>query len=197
MEYDGETLVVDRNPSELDEIVLEFTEILDAERIEYAIVSGYVAILTGRSRATEDIDIVTERLSEKRTRGLANRLQEAGYWGATMPLEELFETLDDDLRQRIAEEGTMIPNVELWFVKNDFERTVLEDPLVARIGGREIAISPIELQIAYKLFLTAEKDFEDALHLYQVFEGQLDEDRLRTYVTELEVTDAYDELRRT
>lgn len=197
MEYDGETLVVDRTPSELDEIVLEFTEILDEEHIEYAIVSGYVAILTGRSRATEDIDIVTERLSEERTTALADRLQEAGYWGATMPLEELFDTLDDDLRQRIAEEGTMIPNVELWFVKNDFERTVLEDPLVARIGGREILISPIELQIAYKLFLTAEKDFEDALHLYQVFEEQLDEDRLQTYVTELEVTDAYDELRRT
>lgn len=197
MEYDGETLVVNRTPSELDEIVLEFTEILDEERIEYATVSGYVAILTGRSRATEDIDIVTERLSEERTSALAERLQEAGYWGATMPLEELFDTLDDDLRQRIAEEGTMIPNVELWFVKNDFERTVLNDPLTARIGGREIAISPIELQIAYKLFLTAEKDFEDALHLYQVFEEQLDEDRLRTYVTELEVTDAYDELRRT
>lgn len=196
MEYDGETLVVDRTPSELDEIVLEFTEILDEEHIEYAIVSGYVAILTGRSRATEDIDIVTERLSEERTTALADRLQEAGYWGATMPLEELFDTLDDNLRQRIAEEGTMIPNVELWFAKNDFERTVLEDPLVARIGGREILISPIELQIAYKLFLTAEKDFEDALHLYQVFEEQLDDDRLRTYVTELEVTDAYDELRR-
>ena len=197
MEYDGETLVVDRTPSELDEIVLEFTEILDEEGIEYAIVSGYVAILTGRSRATEDIDIVTERLSEERTMALANRLREAGYWGATMPLEELFDTLNDNLRQRIAEEGTMIPNVELWFVKNDFERTVLEDPLIAQIGGQEISISPIELQIAYKLFLTAEKDFEDALHLYQVFEGQLDEDRLQTYVTELEVTDAYDELRRT
>ena len=197
MEYDGETLVVNRTPSELDEIVLEFTEILDEEHIEYAIVSGYVAILTGRSRATEDIDIVTERLSEERTTALADRLQEAGYWGATMPLEELFDTLDDDLRQRIAEEGTMIPNVELWFAKTDFERTVLEDPLNARIGGREIAISPIELQIAYKLFLTAEKDFEDALHLYQVFEEQLDEDRLQTYVTELEVTEAYDELRQT
>ena len=197
MEYDGETLVVDRTPSELDEIVLEFTEILDEEGIEYAIVSGYVAILTGRSRATEDIDIVTERLSEERTMALANRLREAGYWGATMPLEELFDTLDDNLRQRLAEEETMIPNVELWFVKNDFERTVLEDPLIAHIGGQEIAISPIELQIAYKLFLSAEKDFEDALHLYQVFEGQLDEDRLQIYVTELEVTDAYDELKRT
>jgi hypothetical protein len=197
MEYDGDTLVIDRTPSELDEMVLEFTEILDEVDVEYVIVSGYVAILTGRSRATEDIDIVTERLSEERTTALAERLREAGYWGATMPLDELFETLSDNVRQRVAEEGTMIPNVELWFAKNDYEQTALADPLVANVADREIAISPFELQIAYKLFLGAEKDFEDALHLYQVFEEQLDEDRLRRYVTELEVTDAYDELRRT
>ena len=197
MEYDGETLVINRTPSALDEMVLEFTEILDEVGVEYVIVSGYVAILTGRSRATEDIDIVTERLSEERTAALAERLREAGYWGATMPLDELFETLSDDVRQRVAEEGTMIPNVELWFAKNDYERAALVEPLVASVADREIAISPFELQIAYKLFLGAEKDFEDALHLYQVFEEQLDEDRLQGYVTELEVIDAYDELRRT
>lgn len=197
MEFDGDTLVIDRTPSELDEMVLEFTEILDKENIDYVIVSGYVAILTGRSRATEDIDIVTERLSQERTATLAERLREKGYWGATMPLDELFDTLSDNMRQRIAEEGTMIPNIELWFVKNEYERAALADPLVAEVGEHEIAISPLELQIAYKLFLGSEKDFEDALHLYEVFEGQFDEDRLQKYVTELEVNEDYDELRRT
>lgn len=70
MEFDGDTLVIDRTPSELDEMVLEFTEILDEDDIDYVIVSGYVAILTGRSRATEDIDIVIERLSLKNERQL-------------------------------------------------------------------------------------------------------------------------------
>lgn len=197
MEFDGNILVIDRTPSELDEIVLEFTEILDREDIEYVIVSGYVAILTGRSRATEDIDIVTERLSQERTEALADRLRDEGYWGATMPLNDLFDTLNDNMRQRVAENGTMIPNVELWFVKNEYERAALADPLIAEVGGQEVAISPLELQIAYKLFLGSEKDFEDALHLYQVFEGQFDEGRLRRYVTELEVDESYDELRRT
>lgn len=197
MEYDGDTLVIDRTPSALDEMVLEFTEVLDEVGVEYVIVSGYVAILTGRSRATEDIDIVIERLSEERTTALAERLREAGYWGATMPLDELSDTLSDDIRQRVAEEGTMIPNVELWFAKNDYERTALADPLVADVAEQEITISPFELQIAYKLFLGAEKDFEDALHLYQVFGEQLDEDRLQRYVTDLDVNEAYDELKRT
>lgn len=197
MEFDGDTLVIDRTPSELDKMVLEFTEILDEENIEYVVVSGYVAILTGRSRATEDIDIVIERLPQKRTAALADRLRDAGYWGATMPLDDLFDTLSDDVRQRIAEEGMMIPNVELWFVKNEYERAALADPLIVEVSDHEVAISPLELQIAYKLFLGSEKDFEDAIHLYQVFEGHLDEDRLQTYVAELEVNESYDELRRT
>lgn len=195
MKFDGDTLVVDRTLSELDELVLEFVALLDEEGIQYTIVSGYVAILTGRSRATEEIDTVIERLPRERTTALADRLREEGYWGATMPLDELHETFSDGLRQRVAEEGTMIPNFELWFAKNDYERAALADPLIARVSDRELNISPFELQIAYKLFLGSEKDFEDALHLYSVFEEHLDEDRLQRYVTELEVTEAYDELR--
>jgi hypothetical protein len=197
MEFNNDTLVIDRSPSDLDELVLDFVAILDEEGIEYAIVSGYVAILTGRSRATEDIDIILERLSREQTIAFADRLHEEGYWGTSMPLDELYETLSDGVRQRVAEEGTMIPNFELWFVKNDYEQTALTTPLVARVGDREINISPLELQIAYKLFLGSEKDFQDALHLYEVFEEYLDEDRLQSYSTELEVTETYAELRET
>jgi len=42
----------------LDEFVLTFTSVLDRMKINYVIVSGYVAIVFGRSRATEDIDII-------------------------------------------------------------------------------------------------------------------------------------------
>jgi hypothetical protein len=195
MEFDGDTLVINRTPSALDELVLDFVAILDDMDITYTIVSGYVAILAGRTRATEDIDIVIDRLSSERTMAFADRLRKEGYWGASMPLDELQETLSDGLRQRVAEEGQMIPNFELWFVKNEYEQAALASPLTARIGPAEINLSPLELQVAYKLFLGSEKDFEDALHLYDVFEGHLDEDRLQRYVTELEVTEAYAELR--
>ena len=35
-------------------------------------------------------------------------------------------------------------------------------------------ISPIEVQIPFKLFLGSEKDIEDAMHLYEVFKQRLD-----------------------
>ena len=89
------------------------------------------------------------------------------------------------------------PNFELWFPKNEYDRRALEEPLVARIDGHEVNVGPLEQQIAYKLFLGTEKDFEDALHLYTVFREQLDTDTLETYVEELEVSDRYAELRGT
>jgi hypothetical protein len=103
--------------------------------------------------------------------------------------------LSDGMRVRIAREGRMTPNFELWFPKNEYDRRALRDPLVADVAGHELNVSPPEQQIAYKLFLGTDKDFEDALHIYTVFGEQLDTDALERYVEELEVTDRYAELR--
>lgn len=195
MEFDGDVLRIDKELSTLDEFVVDVCGIFDDLGIDYVVVSGYVAILTGRSRSTEDVDTIVERLTEEQAGRLTSRLQRAGYWGATVPLEDLHEELLDGMRVRIALEGRMTPNVELWFPKNEYDRRALDHPLEAYVAGHELNISPLEQQIAYKLFLGTERDFEDALHLYLVFEEQLDIDSLETYVTELEVYDRYAELR--
>lgn len=197
MDFEDGRLCIDKELSTLDEFVVEVASILDDLGIRYVVVSGYVAILTGRSRATEDVDTVIERLSASDTERLVERLRNAGYWGATTPLDELHEMLSDDMRVRIAEHGRMTPNFELWFPKNDYDRRALDAPVVADVAGHELNISPPEQQIAYKLFLGTDKDFEDALHLYTVFRGQLDTDALERHVEELEVQDGYDELRTT
>jgi len=63
-------------------------------------------------------------------------------------------------------------------------------------------ISPIELQIAYKLRLAQAADsrsgkgFNDALHLYLTFEKRLNTEKLEQYVTELGIEDYDGELRR-
>ena len=44
-----ETLVVDREPNRLDELAIEFSEILGQFGIEHAYVAGYVSILAGRA----------------------------------------------------------------------------------------------------------------------------------------------------
>lgn len=197
MEYEDGVLRIDKELSTLDEFVVDVTSILDDLDVRYVVVSGYVSILAGRSRSTEDVDTIIERLTASEIEQLVERLDEAGYWGATTPLEDLHEMLSDDMRVRIAEEGRMTPNFELWFPRNEYDRRALEDPVVADVSGHELNISPPEQQIAYKLFLGTDRDFEDALHLYTVFRGQLDTDALERLVEELEVRDRYAELRGT
>ncbi|ELZ68539.1 hypothetical protein C457_11061 [Haloferax prahovense DSM 18310] len=201
MELSDGTLTVSRELSELDKDVLEFTQILDACDVTYVIVSGYVAILTGRSRSTEDIDVILDSLSEAETEQLVTELKDRGYWGMAMPLDEMYSMLSEGSRIRIAEEGEMYPNFETWFVSNDVEREALANPLTVTFDEGQIEISPLELQIAYKLRLAqaadslSGKDFEDALHLYLTFEERFNTEQLETYVNELGVEEYYAELK--
>jgi len=119
-----------------------------------------------------------------------------------MPLDDLTEMLSGGDRLRVAEDGEMHPNFEIWLSSNNLEREALSTAITAEVGEHDIAISSIELQIAYKLRLakgveTMEgKDFEDALHLYLTFEEQFKVERLESYVEQLGVEDYYAELRR-
>ena len=202
MELSDHTLTISRELSALDKDVLAFTEILDDCDVNYVIVSGYVAILTGRSRSTEDIDIILESLSETATEQLVATLKEQGYWGMAMPLDEMYSMLSEGSRIRIAEEGAMYPNFETWFVSNDVEREALSNPVAVTFDEGQIEISPLELQIAYKLQLAqaadslSGKDFEDALHLYLTFEERFKTEQLDLYVNELGVEEYYAELKR-
>jgi len=168
-------LKINRLLSELDKKVLEFTRELKKRGLEYVIVSGYVAILTGRSRGTEDIDLIIEELSEEKTKEFAQELMDAGYRCINSEIGKIYEMLEKDLAVRFAEKDTVIPNFKVRFPSDNFEKTALKESLKAELNSDEIPISPIELQIAYKLYLSSEKDLEDALHLYKLFEGDINE----------------------
>lgn len=201
MELSEERLVVSKKLTELDRDVIEFTEVLEEQDVSYVIVSGYLAILTGRSRSTEDVDVIIEPLSEGETTRLVETLKDYGYWGMAMPLDSMYDMLSEGDRIRIAEEGEMIPNFEVWFADSTLERNVLDARLPAEAADETVYVSPIERQIAYKLQLAQRadsltgKDFEDALHLYSTFEEQLNTQELEQYVTNLGVEEHYDELR--
>ena len=195
MEFTDEGVVIDKPPSDLDGLILEVGGILDDVGIEYSVVSGYVAVLFGRARATEYIDVITERLAEETADELATRLQEAGYWRSAMPLDNLYETLADDLPARVAEDGHRVPNVELKFASNEYDRISLDDAIHVRLGGETLHVGSLEFQIAYKLDMGARKDYEDALYLHEVAGPSLNRTALERYVMKLGVEDEYERLR--
>lgn len=74
-------LFVEREPNKLDLLAIEFSVLLDRLDIDHVFVAGYVAILAGRSRSTEYIDVILERLPVERVEDLARALSEEGFWG--------------------------------------------------------------------------------------------------------------------
>ncbi len=49
-----------------DELALKFSSVLEKLGIRYVIVAGYIAVLFGRNRRTDDVDFIVEELSEEK-----------------------------------------------------------------------------------------------------------------------------------
>lgn len=189
-------LVVERDPNQLDDLAIRFSEILRRFDVEHVYVAGYVSILAGRARSTEDVDVIIDRIDEETADDLATALVEAGYWGPAMPLASLYQMLDADDTIWVAPVDQITPHLDVTFPDDTFDRASLENAISARIAGESIPIGPLELQIAHRLHLGARTDVEDAVHLYTLFEESLSESRLEEWVSRLDVTEEYDRLRR-
>jgi hypothetical protein len=190
------TLTVDREPNQLDELAIGFSEILTRIGIDHVYIAGYVSILAGRARSTEDVDVLIEAIPEGKANELVEELVDEGFWGPAMPLPSLHEMLTNGDNIWVAPDDQITPHLEVKFVRDEFDRASLRNAITARIDGQSIPIGPLELQIAYKLSLGAQKDVEDAVHLYTLFEESLSGTRLEKWVTRLGVEDEYDRLKR-
>lgn len=163
----------------LDKFVLDFIHVLE-QVTPYVIVSGYVAILFGRSRGTENVDILIPRLERTAFNGLHDALISGGY--EFLNAEDsggLYEMLMDKMGIRVARKDQFIPNIELKFFKDEVDRSVFQDRLEVILPDSRVFISPIEIQIAYKLRLGSPKDIEDAMFLFEIFRDYLNMTQLK------------------
>lgn len=108
----------------------------------------------------------------------------------------MYEMLSHGDNLWVAPQDQVTPHLEVKFVGDEFDRASLENAITAEIGGHSIPIGPLELQIAYKFYLGAQKDLEDAVHLYTLFEQSLSVARLEEWVRRLGVESEYDRLKR-
>ena len=169
---------LEREFNKLDHLILDFVALIPTE---YVIVSGYVAILLGRSRGSEDIDIILPTMDEdaflKMVRGLKDF-----YCLNTKDPNGIYPHLAAGIPVRFAKTGTVIPNVEVKFAQKGIARRALKDRIPVSASGKTLYISPLELQIAYKeQMLKSEKDREDALHLREIAKDVLDQGALGRY----------------
>jgi hypothetical protein len=173
---------IDRELSDLDLFTLDFIRIL-RKHINYVVVSGYVSILLGRARASEDIDVIIPRIDFQTFSGLLKELNGRGFYCLNAEKDaDVYEYMQDNLAVRFAKKKTVIPNVELKCAKNKFDEIALEKTLTVRLGKEELIISHLELQIAFKeIVLKSPKDLEDARHIRNIAEKHLDKALITKY----------------
>ncbi len=188
MEFKDDTIILDGKViNNLDKFVLGFVKTLE-KYTDYVIVSGYPAIFFGRTRATEDVDIIIKR---GKIREFLEEITSQGYWILnTSSIKEALEILNDKTPIRIAKEGKIIPNFELKYSWDEPDHYSLENRIKVKFNGNKIFFSPIEIQIAYKLKLGSkgnEKDIEDAIHLFSLFKDTINTPKLKDLIEDFSV----------
>jgi len=179
MKFAKKSIMVDRELSALDTFAIEFLKIL-SKYTSYVVVSGYVVILLGRARMSEDIDVIIPKVAPESLAQLYDDLLSNGFESINATKEELVSLFAEHIPVRFAKQGTMIPNVEVKQARNPFDDLALNEAITVKIPGASIRISPLEQQIAFKeAVLKSPKDLEDAAHLRNVANVHLNEARIR------------------
>tara|TARA_Y100000310_G_scaffold167817_1_gene167763 strand:- start:1008 stop:1694 length:687 start_codon:yes stop_codon:yes gene_type:complete len=205
MEYDVDKkeIVIDKELNILDKFTLMFVEILQ-KHIDYVLVSGYVSILLGRSRSSEDVDLLVPSMDFSNFVIFFNDLMNRGYECAnTSNVKEAYDMLSSHAI-RFYEKDRPLPNMEFKVISNEIHQNAFDNRISVVFGDNKLFISPLELQIAYKLSLMADgnvdelssdKDFEDAKHLYELFKGKLNNEEMLRLVSKFRVEDKWNFLK--
>ncbi len=183
---DKKNIEIDRELSDLDKFTIDFINILK-KHTNYVIISGYVAILLGRARASEDVDILIPRIDFPDFKNLYNELKKNDFYCLNAEEEKtIYSYFQDNLAVRFAKNDTIIPNVEIKWEKKEFDKISLENTINVKIKNQKIVISILELQIAFKeVVLKSPKDLEDAAHIREVAKGYLDNKLIQKYKEKL------------
>ncbi len=172
---------LEKSLNKLDKFTIKFCKTISP--LKYVLISGYVSILFGRSRSSEDIDIFIPKITYKEFLFVHKKLLKKKFWCINGDdKKELYSLLCDGHSIRYADFPKSIPNMEIKFVKTPLDFHTLKERIEVVIGKEKLFIGPLELQIAYKEeVLRSEKDIEDALHLRKVLEEHINLNSIKSY----------------
>jgi len=185
--YTGNTISIkDKVLTDLDEFVFDFLHVLD-KYCTYVIISGY---LLGRSRGTEDVDVFIDHIDEQTFIRFYNELVKENYYFLNPEDEHgLYEMLTENLGIRAAKKESIIPNIEMKFTKDDIDRFTMENRMEVHVADtNRFFIAPLEVEIPYKLYLGSEKDIEDAVYLWEIFQKYINKKLIHRFMKELNVS---------
>ncbi len=164
----------------LDKFAEEFCAVVN-RHVKYMIVSGFAAISSGRTRGTEDIDMIIEVMPKEKFVEMHNDLVKNNFecMQSSNP-EEIFEFyLKGKNSIRYTWKGKHLPEMEIHFAKDSVDEYQLERRIKMKITGLNIYFASLEGNIAFKEeWLKSDKDIEDARHLRIVYSDEINEEEI-------------------
>jgi hypothetical protein len=160
----------------LSRFCIDFCKIIE-KYTEYIVVSGFVAIASGRIRGTEDIDMIIKPISEETFNRLHDDLINKGFVAMQSDNpKELYEYLKENLSLRYTLENVPVPEMEVKFSKDKLDEYQIKTKTKLPLTNLEIWFSSINMNIAFKEeLLKSSKDLEDAKHLRIIYKELVDE----------------------
>ena len=164
----------------LDKFAEDFVNIVE-KYAKYIIVSGFIAIAHGRSRGTEDIDLIIERIGKDAFKEMHNDLLLAGFECIQSENPDVIyeDYLKDKTSVRYIRKGHFLPEMELKLARDELDEYQIKTRKKLPLTGLDLYFSSIEMNIAFKEeLLTSEKDIDDANHLRIIYSDVLDENEI-------------------
>ncbi len=167
------------NKNILDKFAEDFCKIIE-KHTDYIIVSGFVAISSGRVRATEDIDMIIKQISQEQFKKLHKDLIKNNFvcMQSDSP-EEIYSYLKETLSIRYTRKGKPLPEMEIKFAVDELDDYQIKTKQKLPKTGLDIYFSSINMNVAFKEeYLKSQKDLEDAKHLRIVYSNIIDEEEI-------------------
>ncbi|MFH1324846.1 MAG: hypothetical protein ABIH64_06365 [Nanoarchaeota archaeon] len=165
----------------LDEFALKFSKIIE-KYTEYIIVSGFVAISSGRTRATEDIDMIIRPVSKETFNMIHEDLAKNNFEciQSKYPGNIYGTYLSNFDSARYIHKDKLLPEMELKFAKDELDEYQLKTKTKLELTGLDLWFSNVNVNIAFKEhLLKSQKDIEDAKHLRIVYQELVSEDEIK------------------
>ncbi|MFH1439701.1 MAG: hypothetical protein ABIG89_03985 [Candidatus Woesearchaeota archaeon] len=164
----------------LDDFCIRFCEIIK-KHTNYIVVSGFVAISSGRIRGTEDIDMIIPRINKELFFKIHNDLITNNFVCTQTDNPELIydDYLDENIPIRYVLNDQPLPEMEFKLSKDELDEYQLKTRTKLPLTGLDVWFSSVEVNIAFKEeLLRSDKDIEDAKFLRVVYEDIIDEDEI-------------------
>ncbi len=188
IKYTPKKIVFNKELRAIDQFVFSFVPYLEKAQIKYVLISGYVVLFFGRDRSTEDVDLFVEDPTYEKFLAFWGLVSEEFSCMNAQNPKSAYDLFTSGAALRFHKKESFIPNIEFKPLKTMLDRYSLEKRIEVECNGQIIYLSPLELQVAFKLWLGSEKDEEDARFLYKLIKEDLSKSLLKEMLEKLGVS---------